>query len=34
MIISSINKTDIQIRKNAYENIWLSGGNTSFKDLN
>ena len=34
MIISSINKTDIQIRKKAYENIWLSGGNTSFKDLN
>jgi centractin len=34
MIISSINKTDIQIRKKAYENIWLSGGNTSFKELN
>ena len=34
MIISSINKTDIEIRKKGYENIWLSGGNTSFKDLN
>ena len=34
MIISSINKTDIEIRKKGYESIWLSGGNTSFKDLN
>ena len=34
MIISSINKTDIELRRKAYESIWLSGGNTAFKDLN
>lgn len=34
MIISSINKIDIELRKKAYESIWLSGGNTAIKDLN
>ena len=34
MIINSINKTDIELRRKAYESIWLSGGNTAFKDLN
>ena len=34
MIINSINKTDIELRREAYESIWLSGGNTAFKDLN
>ena len=34
MIINSINKIDIELRKKAYESIWLSGGNTAFKDLN
>ena len=34
MIISSINKVDVKLKKTAYENIWLSGGNTSFKELN
>ena len=33
MIISSIKKTDIELRKKFYECIWLSGGNTGFKDL-
>ena len=33
MIMSSINKIDIDLKKNSYENIWLSGGNTSFKEL-
>ena len=34
MIISSINKIDIELRKKAYESIWLSGGNTEIRDLN
>ena len=34
MIISSINKVDIQIRLKSYENILLSGGNTCFNALN
>ena len=34
MIIGSINKIDIELRKKAYESIWLSGGNTAIKDLN
>ena len=34
MIMSSINKVDVDLKKTAYENIWLSGGNTSFKELN
>ena len=34
MIISSINKIDIELRKKAYESIWLSGGNTAIRDLN
>ena len=34
MIISSINKIDIELRRKAYESIWLSGGNTAIKDLN
>ena len=34
MIMSSINKSDIQIWKKSFESIWLSGGNTAFKDLN
>ena len=33
MIISSINRIDIDLKKSSYENIWLSGGNTSFKEL-
>jgi centractin len=33
MIMSSINKIDIDLKKNSYENIWLSGGNTAFKEL-
>ena len=33
MIISSINRIDIELKKSSYENIWLSGGNTSFKEL-
>ena len=33
MIISSINKIDVEIKKHSYENIWISGGNTSFKEL-
>ena len=33
MIISSINSIDIDLKKSSYENIWLSGGNTSFKEL-
>ena len=33
MIISSINKVDIQIRLKSYENILLSGGNTCFNGL-
>ena len=34
MIINSIDKIDIELRKKTYESIWLSGGNTAFKDLN
>ena len=34
MIISSINKIDVELRKKAYESIWLSGGNTAIRDLN
>ena len=34
MINSSINKIDFQLWKKCYESIWLSGGNTAFKDLN
>ena len=34
MIINSINKTDVQIKNSSYKNIWLSGGNTSFKEMN
>ena len=34
MVMSSINKVDIQIRLKSYENILLSGGNTCFKGLN
>ena len=30
MIISSVNKVDIQLRQKSYENILLSGGNTCF----
>jgi actin-related protein len=33
MIISSINRIDIELKKSSCENIWLSGGNTSFKEL-
>ena len=33
MIISSINRIDVELKKSSYENIWLSGGNTSFKEL-
>ena len=33
MILSTINKTDIQLKKNSFENIWLSGGNTLFNKL-
>ena len=33
MIMSSIDKIDVDLKKNSYENIWLSGGNTSFKEL-
>ena len=33
MIMSSINRVDIELKKTSYENIWLSGGNTSFKEL-
>ena len=33
MVINSINKIDIQLKKSSYENIWLSGGNTAFKEL-
>ena len=32
MIINSINKVDIQIKHNSYENILLSGGNTCFNE--
>ena len=34
MIISSIDKVDIQIRQKSYENILISGGNTGFNGLN
>ena len=34
MIMNSVNKTDVQLKKSSYENIWLSGGNTSFKEMN
>ena len=34
MVINSINKADIDLRNQSYENIWISGGNTSFKELN
>ena len=34
MIINSINKTEVEIQKQSYENIWISGGNTSFKEFN
>jgi len=33
MISSSINKTDSNLKVNFYNNIWLSGGNTGFRDL-
>ena len=33
MIISSIDKVDIQIRQKSYENILISGGNTGFNGL-
>lgn len=33
IIISSINKVDIQLRRKVYENILLSGGNTGIKGL-
>ena len=33
MIISSVNKVDIQLRTKLYENILLSGGNTGFNGL-
>ena len=33
MISSSINKTDSNLKVNFYNNIWLSGGNTDFRDL-
>ena len=33
MIISSINKVDIQLKQKSYENILLSGGNTCFNGL-
>ena len=33
IIISSINKVDIQLRRKVYENILLSGGNTAIKGL-
>ena len=33
IIISSINKVDIQLRQKCYENILLSGGNTAIKGL-
>ena len=33
MIMSSINRIDIELKKSSYENILLSGGNTSFKEL-
>ena len=33
MIISSIDKIDIQIRQKSYENILVSGGNTGFNGL-
>ena len=34
IIISSINKVDIQLKQKSYENILLSGGNTNFNGLN
>ena len=34
MVINSINKADIDLRNQSYENIWISGGNSSFKELN
>ena len=34
MIISSVNKVDIQLREKSYEKIFLSGGNTAFNGLN
>ena len=34
MIISSVNKVDVQVRQKSYENIFLSGGNTAFNGLN
>lgn len=34
MIISSVNKVDIQLKQKLYENIILSGGNTGFNGLN
>ena len=33
MIISSVNKVDIQLKQKSYENILLSGGNTCFNGL-
>ena len=33
IIMSSINKVDIQLRQKSYENILLSGGNTAIKGL-
>ncbi len=33
MIISSINKVDIDLRKNLYNNVFISGGNTLFKGI-
>ncbi len=33
MIISSINKVDIDLRKNLYNNVLISGGNTLFKGI-
>ena len=33
IIMSSINKVDIQLRRKCYENILLSGGNTAIKGL-
>ena len=33
MIITSINKVDIDLRKNLYNNVLISGGNTLFKGI-
>ena len=33
MIITSINKVDIDLRKNLYNNVFISGGNTLFKGI-